>query len=126
MARQNKKQFAHLDFEIEFYEGVLKQKPNFLQALIALGDSYTKRGFFEKGLAIDKRLAALKPDDEVAWYNLACSYSLLKEIDRGLEALSKSISLGYNDFVFMNKDPDLNNLREDSRFKNLMMNFQKR
>jgi tetratricopeptide (TPR) repeat protein len=123
---KNKKELISLDFEIQFYEGVLKQKPDFIQALIALGDAYTKRGLFEKGLFVDKRLSSLKPEDPVVWYNLACDYSLLNNTDSGIKALNKAVGLGYDDFDFMNRDPDLENLRRDSRFEKLIINFKKK
>ena len=65
-----------LDFEISFLEGVLKHRPNYIDALAPLAEAYTRRGFFEKGLEIDKRLAFLCQDDPVVHYNLACSYVL--------------------------------------------------
>lgn len=119
---KNKKEIAKLDFEIKFYEGILKLRPNFVQALVALGDAYTKRGLFEKGLDIDKRLTRIRPEDTLAWYNLACSYSLVNNIDAGLDALNQAIMLGYDDFNFMEKDADLDNLKKDSRYQNLFKN----
>jgi tetratricopeptide (TPR) repeat protein len=109
-----------LDFEISFFENILKTNPDFVEALIALGDAYTKRGRYEDGLKIDQRLAQLRPDDPLVHYNLACSYSLLKMPDQSLEALKKAIRLGYRDFRFMKKDPDLDFIRKDPRFKELL------
>ena len=118
MKEQEKvKQFNDLDFEIDFYERLLKEKPRFVQALIALGEAYTKKGFFKKGLLIDTRLAKLRPHDATVRYNLACSYSLLGEIEKALQQLRLSIRLGYADFEHMDKDPDLENLRQDPRYK---------
>lgn len=109
--------FKDLDFEIGFYEGLLKERPDYAQALNALGDAYTKRGFYEKGLKIDKRLAQLKPDDPVVFYNLSCSLSLLGLIDEAAGTLKKAIKLGYNDFRWLEKDPDLENLRKSPEYK---------
>ena len=109
-----------LDFEITFFENILKKNPNFIEALIALGDDYTKSGRYEEGLKIDLRLAQLRADDPVVHYNLACSYSLLKMADQSLEALKKAIQLGYREFSFMQKDPDLDFIRKDPRFKKLL------
>jgi len=115
-----------LDFEISFYENLLKGKPDFVDALIALGDAYTKRGRCKEGLKIDQRLARLKPDDPVVHYNLACSYSLLKMSDLCLEALEKAIHLGYSEFSFMQKDPDLEFIRKDPRYRELLSRYAKR
>ena len=69
---QNEKELKEtLDFEIQFYEGVLEKNNDFTQALIVLGDLYTRKGLYEKGLMIDKRLAFLKPEDPIVFYNLA-------------------------------------------------------
>lgn len=115
-----------LDFEISFFEKLVEDKPDFVDVLIPLGDAYTKRGLHEKGLEVDKRLAKLRPKDPVVWYNLACSYSLLRRISLSLSALEKAVKLGYRDFDFMNHDSDLENLRKDKRYKELLVNLAKR
>jgi tetratricopeptide (TPR) repeat protein len=108
-----------LEFEIEFFEGVTKRDPGFIEALQILGDAYTKRGQWDKGLKIDKRLAHLCPDNPLVFYNLACSYSLVSRLDESFAALNKAVKLGYNDAQWLAKDPDLANLRQDSRFETI-------
>jgi len=125
MARADREK-KNLDFEIAFYEGVLKEDPNLVDVLIPLGDAYTKRGLHEKGLEVDLRLSRLRPGDASVFYNVACSYSLLKQMDSALEALEKALSLGYNEFKFLMSDPDLENLRKDPRFNPLMEKYRKR
>jgi len=106
-----------IDFEIQFFEGLVHKQPDFVEALSALGDVYTKVGAYEQGLAIDERLAQLRPDDPVVFYNLSCSYSLLNEIDKALRSVKKAIKCGYSDFEHMQRDKDLLNLRQDERFQ---------
>jgi len=108
-----------LDFEIVFYERLLKDKPDFVEVLVALGDAYTRKGLYEKGLEVDKRLSVMRPNDAYVQYNLACSLSLLSELDEAIAALKKAISLGYCDFAYMEKDPDLDNVKRDSRYQKL-------
>ena len=109
-----------LDFEISFYEKLIEQNPNFVNALTVLGEVYTRKRRYKDGLRIDQRLAELKPEDPVVYYNLACSYSLLKMADSCLTAIKKAIHLGYHDLDFMEKDPDLQFIREDPRYKQLL------
>ena len=104
-------------FEIEFYENILKERPNFIEALRVLAETYTRAGEYKKGLELDQRLAELLPEDHIVHYNLACSYSLLGDVDSALKNIRKAIALGYHDFDFMNQDPDLANLRADKRFE---------
>lgn len=116
----SKKQQADLDFEISFYEKLLLDNPNLTDALMPLGDDYTKRGLYEKGLEVDLKLAKLMPLDPTVYYNLACSYSLLQNVDSAINALEKSIKFGYNDFKWMQKDPDLEAIRNNNRFLGLI------
>ncbi|MFC1709599.1 hypothetical protein ACFL2J_06065 [Candidatus Omnitrophota bacterium] len=106
-------------FEIEFYENIIQKRPNFIEALKALAETYTKSGECKKGLELDKRLVKLLPDDYIVHYNLACSYSLLGDIDNALKSMRQAIALGYDDFDYINKDPDLANLRSDKRFEEI-------
>ncbi|MFA5059448.1 MAG: hypothetical protein WC676_02350 [Candidatus Omnitrophota bacterium] len=119
MKKEFKKQ-DNLDFEIAFYEGILKYSPNFTEALIALGDHYTKRGLYEKGLNVDERLAKLKPEDPLVFYNLACSYSLLGDIDKSLQSIEQAVKRGYKDFSYLEHDADLIKLRADDRFQQFL------
>ncbi|MBF0570008.1 MAG: hypothetical protein HQL18_04465 [Candidatus Omnitrophica bacterium] len=104
-------------FEISFYENVLQKTPNFIEALMCLGDLYTKEGFYEKGLRVDERLAKLRPDDATVFYNLACSYSLMNEVDAANRAVQRAIELGYDDLDYLQKDPDLINLLGSETFQ---------
>ena len=105
------------DFEINFYKKLLERKPDFADALHALGNAYTRRGLYEEGLEIDRQLSIIKPDDPIVFYNLACSYSLVGKIDEALRCLKKAVILDYDDFSYMEEDPDLENVRRDPRYK---------
>ncbi|MEA3369636.1 MAG: hypothetical protein U9Q24_04750 [Candidatus Ratteibacteria bacterium] len=114
-----------LDFEIEFYEKLLKKNPDETTILIPLGNAYTERGLHEKGLSVDKKLVSLKQDEPIFYYNLACSFSLLKKQKEAVEALSKALELGYRDFEHMKIDHDLDNIRGDGLFKALLKKHKK-
>ncbi len=115
-----------LEFEVGFFEGISRRDPDFIEALQILGDAYTKTGQWEKGLKIDQRLAKLCPDNALVFYNLACSYSLMKQVDAAFAALGQAVKLGYNDARWLIKDPDLANLRQDNRFEKLRTDLSKK
>ena len=100
-----------LDTRIEFMEGIVRRDPNYVDALQLLGDDYTQRGRFTEGLKVDERLANLDPENALVFYNLACSYSLTGQFERAAFALEKALSLGYRDFAWLAKDPDLKKFR---------------
>ncbi len=109
-----------LNYQINFFEKLLQRNPNYVDAMIALAEAYTKKGMYQKGFEIDMRLSQIKKHDPIVHYNLACSLSLLGKIEEALSALSRAIYLGYDDFDYIKQDPDLNNLREDRRFDKLL------
>ncbi len=116
MPNDTAKKEDNTNFEIKFYENILKDNPDFVEVLKALAELYTKSGRYQEGLKLDQKLIKLLPDDAIVYYNTACSHSLLQDIDKSLGAIKKAMELGYNDFSYMHKDPDLENLRKDRRF----------
>jgi len=105
-----------LDTRIEFMEGLVRRDPDYVDALQLLGDHYTQRGRFNEGLKVDERLAHLDPENALVFYNLACSYSLTDQFERAALALEKALSLGYRDFAWLAKDPDLKKFRQQPAY----------
>jgi len=114
-----REQQRDLDVEIGFLEGILKRDPAFVDALQILGDDYTRRGRYMDGLEVDERLARLRPRDALVHYNLACSYSLTEQYEAAAAALEQAIALGYHDYKWMARDPDLSNLRQHPLYKKI-------
>lgn len=108
-----------LDTKIGFIEGLVRRDPDYVDALQILGDHYTQRGRISEGLKVDKRLARLEPANPLVFYNLACSYSLSGEIEKAASALEKALRLGYRDFEWLARDPDLKALRANAVFQDL-------
>ena len=114
-----RQELRDLDLEILFLEGVVRRDPAYVEALQILGDNYTRRGRYTEGLKMDERLSLLRPDDAAVQYNLACSYALTHQIELAFEALDAAINLGYRDFKSLDKDPDLDNLRQHDEYKKI-------
>jgi Flp pilus assembly protein TadD len=119
-------QQSQLDFELEFFEAILQRYPEYIDVLRIHGNNLTLKGRFAEGLKLDRRLVQLRPHDPLAHYNLACSYSLLKKVDFALMALRKAIELGYRDFRYMRQDHDLDAVKADTRFRQLLREFDVR
>jgi tetratricopeptide (TPR) repeat protein len=117
---------GQLDFELEFYGRILERFPDFVDVLRVQGNNLTLKGRYAEGLQIDRRLIQLRPNDALAHYNLACSYALLKKVDPALKMLRKAIELGYRDFRYMREDRDLDAVRHDPRFRQLLREFENR
>jgi tetratricopeptide (TPR) repeat protein len=108
------------EFEIGLTRGVLDVTPRHVKALEVLGQALTRTGRHQEALESDLRLSSLKPRDPVVFYNLACSYSNLVNLDGAFDALRRAFELGYNDYPHLLRDPDLENVRRDRRFKQLL------
>jgi len=55
----------------------------------------------------------------LAHYNLACSLSLTGQVETAAAELDCAITLGYRDFSWLNRDPDLKKLRRHPLFKKI-------
>lgn len=114
-----------LDVKIEFLEGIVRRDSGYIEALQLLGDHYTERGKFAHGLSVDERLSRLEPRNPLVFYNLACSYSLTGRVDCAAMALEQALSLGYCDFKWLARDPDLRKLRKHPLFRRIEAKIRK-
>lgn len=106
--------------ELKFLERLAERLPADEALLKTLGDLYTRAGFYEKGLAMDRRLVVLCPDQATVWYNLGCSLALVGRRAEALAALRRAVELGYRDGEWMSRDEDLRSLRDDAEFRALL------
>ena len=114
-----RREVRDLDIKITFMEGIVRRDPRFVEALQILGDHYTQRGRFDHSLKVDKRLSRLEPQNPLVFYNLACSYSLTEQFESAAVALNHALDLGYRDFKWLSKDPDLAKLRKHPLYKKI-------
>ena len=114
-----RKEIRDLDTKITFMEGVVRRDPKYVEALQILGDHYTQRGKFDHSLKVDQQLSRLEPRNPLVYYNLACSYSLNRDFDLAAAALEKALTLGYRDFKWLARDPDLRPLRKHPSFRHI-------
>lgn len=108
------------EFEMRFFESVLRRDAAYTEVVELLGGLYTKHGRIADGLKMDRRLVRLLPQNATAHYNLACSLALLKRKAAAIRSLRLAVSLGYTDFDWMQQDPDLDGLKSDPAFSALL------
>jgi adenylate cyclase len=86
-------------------------------ALFELGQTERAREWTSRALAID-------PDDPVAQYNAACSYTRLGHIDAALDLLERSFpNLGHEKVNWSKFDSELDPLRSHPRYQKLLERF---
>ncbi len=124
--RSKSSERAQFDFEMEFFTNILEHYPDYVDVLRVYGSLLTRKGMVHEGLDVDRRLIRLRPRDPVAHYNIACSFSLLRKNEQAITSLRKAIELGYRDFAYLRRDRDLDGIRNDPRYKQLMREFEVR
>jgi len=120
-----RKEARELDVKIAFLEGLLRRDPRYVEALQMLGDHYTQRGKYDHSLKVDQQLSRLQPRNPLVFYNLACSHSLNGEFGRAAAALEKALALGYRDFKWLARDPDLSPLRQHPLYRKIETKIRK-
>jgi tetratricopeptide (TPR) repeat protein len=75
---------------------------------------------YEDAEKILKRIVKAVPNDSTALYNLACLYSLTSKKEKALDYLEKSIKAGFTNAGHIQKDSDLDNIRNEEKYKELI------
>ncbi len=119
-SHMSKKHTKDPEFEIGFFESVLRRNANDATVVELLGGLYTRQGRIADGLRMDRKLVRLQPDNATAHYNLACSLALCKRKSAALRELQQAVKLGYRDFDWMQQDPDLEALKPPPDFQDLL------
>ena len=108
------------EFEMRFFESILRRDASYTEVIEILGGLYTKHGRIADGLKMDRRLVKLQPANATAHYNLACSLALSRRKTDALRSLQQAIALGYRDYDWMMQDPDLDELKARPDFMALL------
>ncbi|MCS7180144.1 MAG: hypothetical protein NZ891_02185 [bacterium] len=103
----------------EFYEKLIKINPNFLEVLFHLVHIHTSLKNYKNVLKYDKKIAKLLNFDPISYYNLACDYSNLGDIENSLKNLKIAILLGFKNTGYIKRDKDLKFLRKNISFKKI-------
>jgi len=109
---------------VEFFTKALEIDPDYLYANEMIGMVYLG-GLRDHGKALPFLLRAeqLKSENNSVYYNLACCYSLMNDVEKAFAYLDKALFYGYRNVENIKSDTDFINLRADSRYKNLTANF---
>lgn len=84
--------------------------------------AYYYLGNKEKAVSLMDDL--LKKQDKGNYYDAACLYSIMGETDRAVGYLRKALELGYRKFSHIKRDRDLNNIRNEKVFIDLIQEYE--
>jgi TolB-like protein/Flp pilus assembly protein TadD len=101
-------------------ERLLELDPDDVQSLLYGANALATLGERERSLEWAARVLEIDTDDALVLYNIACFYSLAGEVKPALEALERSYEAGLADPEWMRQDSDLDNLRDEARYRALV------
>lgn len=77
-------------------------------------------GMYDQAIPVHQKAATYNDVKGIALYNLGCAYSLTGKLDEAVKALHASREAGFNIENYVADDSDLDNLRDDPRFVELL------
>ncbi len=105
---------------LEFFPKYLNKIPEDSRAHIFYSQQLLLNGNSEKAKEEIKIALDLSPDDNVMQYNAVCMYSRMNEKKHAIDTLIKIIEAGFANFEWIKRDPDLNNIRNEPEYAELM------
>ncbi|UCD76033.1 MAG: tetratricopeptide repeat protein [Phycisphaerales bacterium] len=104
----------------EAWRQVSEVEPENGSAWFNLGYCLHAAGHLEQAIEVHQKAAMFDEYHGIALYNLGCAYSLMGRLDEAMEALYGSRDAGFDLTGVIADDSDLDNLRDDPRFLELL------
>ncbi|MGV3525670.1 MAG: tetratricopeptide repeat protein [Candidatus Sericytochromatia bacterium] len=103
-----------------FLERALLMDPDSVDIRNNLGNLYIRQQRLEAAIGMFQGILNKQPDYAAAYYNLACAYALSNAPDQAFHHLQRALELDTSLKKTARSDRDLQNLRQDQRFEDLL------
>jgi serine/threonine protein kinase/cytochrome c-type biogenesis protein CcmH/NrfG len=111
----------------EAFQNVLRIVPRYLEnhpddgrAHMILAIFLAQAGKIDEAKSEAAKAISLNPTDPLMHYNSACFYAQIGEKGLSLESLQNAITSGYQNYEWMKRDPDLDSIRDEPQYIELM------
>jgi len=101
-------------------EQQLELVPEDVRARILLAGEYAIDGRGEESVRHLETAVALRPTDSSVLYNAACTYGCLKRKDEALDMLRRARDVGYGNWEWAARDPDIECLHGEPEFEQII------
>jgi serine/threonine protein kinase/Flp pilus assembly protein TadD len=109
-----------LEAAIQMFPRYLSLHPDDARAHIFFAITLVRKGRLDEAKAKAARAIELSPNDPLMFYNAACFYSNIGETRLALQSLKNSIGAGYGFYEWIKRDPDLDSIRNEPEYVELM------
>lgn len=105
---------------LETYKRYLSQHPDDSRGHMYYATDLAQVGRKEEAKAQAAKAIELSPDDPLMLYNASCFYAQMGEKENALRSLKEAIAVGYGNYEWLKRDTDLDSLRDDPEFKEII------
>jgi adenylate cyclase len=109
-----------LNAAILMYPRYLSLHPDDARAHIFFALTLVRAGRVEEAKVKAARAIELSPNDPLMFYNAACFYATIGETSLSLASLKNAITSGYGFYEWIKRDPDLDSIRNEPEYIELM------
>jgi tetratricopeptide (TPR) repeat protein len=113
------------DKAIRDYDEAIRLDPKYARAFDDRGAAWTEKREYDKAIRDFDEAIRLDPKNPSPVYDKACVYALQGRTDPAIDTLRQCLEVGYRNFDHMAKDSDLDSIRNDSRYKELLKKYAK-
>jgi serine/threonine protein kinase/Tfp pilus assembly protein PilF len=105
---------------LNVYPRYFMQHPDDARAHLYYANTLVRVGKIEEAKKEAAKAVELNPSDPLMQYNVACFYSLLNDKKTAVEAIKNAFKAGYADYEWTKRDSDLDNIRKEPEFIELL------
>jgi len=105
---------------LELFPRYLSKNPDDARSHIYYATDLAQVGRYEEAKIEALKALELSPGDPLMLYNAACCYARMKENKLAIDALRNSMLAGLQDIEWTKRDPDLEGIRNDLEYIELM------
>jgi serine/threonine protein kinase/Flp pilus assembly protein TadD len=109
-----------LETALQFYPRYLSQYPDDARGHMFHATLLVQVGKIQEAKDEGTKALKLSPDDPNMMYNASCFYARMGDTKLALETLKKSINLGYQHYEWIQRDTDLDSIRNEPAYIELM------
>lgn len=111
---------AALDSTLQMFPRYLSLHPDDARAHMFFAVGLVRASQIEQAKIKASRAIELSPNDPLMFYNAACFYSNVGDKTHALQSLKNAISTGYGFYEWIKRDPDLDSIRNEPEYIELM------
>jgi len=109
------------ELAIALYSKAIELAPQEAILVYNRGISRARMSKYDEAEEDFKRVLDISPTSSNAMYNMACLFALRDNIDEACKWLNDSIKSGYNNWDYIRQDNTLDNIRNASCYKGIML-----